>query len=334
MLALSPFPWRRLTPQSKLEHRIDDSGALLLRGASAPPFSEAYVRDGNGGFVKRGVEALGFRWVEGDLEGGWMLRTSGAPSTMRTVADRWKVLVRQAADALGLDERLVLTTIACEAGTAEADSRGLVPLPRTERGYPRRTGERDPGDLARDAEDWAAFVASGGKGTTHASHGLLQTLVSTAVHVRPDLFQGVEPKSYRTVLWNPAASIACGAAYMATFGEAVQRDPLALRASYGAGGVYTKDDGLWGAVFYDDLVPMHWIAFWNDDACLRSGDCTAPVADPRVGRGEAASADGQDFVALAKPFFLASAAVAAATVGAMWLSSHFGANPAATRGRT
>ncbi len=102
----------------------------------------------------------------------------------------------------------------------------------------------------------------------------MQTLIATATTVRPDLFAGIEPRHYRRVLWVPTNSIACGAAYLARFPNDMRTDPLATRFMYGAGRVQPAHNR-WGAVLYDELVPLTWLAFWNDEAALRRGT-TAP----------------------------------------------------------
>jgi hypothetical protein len=274
---MQPFGWRRLTPHSAIEHRLDPGGALLLRGPNPDdvPFSSARVRDGKGGFVERLVEDLGFVWSRAEDNDGWILRTAGQPSTMTHTVARWAWQVDEACSNALVDERFLFVTIACEVGDAAPDESGLVHAPRTEIGYPRRSGEGDHGDRARDAEDWASYIASGRRGIAHSSHGLMQTLVSTAVAVRPDLFTGVDPMHYRDVLANPPNSIACGAAYAATFPESVRLDPLASRFQYGAGSVRPTPQNRWGAVLFDELVPVTCVAFWNDLACLRTEECAA-----------------------------------------------------------
>jgi hypothetical protein len=282
---MKPFGWQRLSHLSAVEYRLDESGVLLLRAGNpdAVPFATARVRDGKGGFVERPLDTLGFSWTRND--DGWELRTSGAPVTMGHTDTRWGSVVTEASSNALVDERFLLVTIACEVGDVVPDAGGLVRAPRTERGYPRRTGESDHGDARRDAEDWAAYIASGRRGTTHSSHGVMQTLVSTAIGVRPDLFDGVEPADYRYVLAEPASSIACGAAYIATFPNAAKQDPLAARFKYGAGSIRPAQNR-WGAVIYDELVPLMFVAFWNDLACVRTGTCVAPLVPVPARRPE------------------------------------------------
>ena len=57
------------------------------------------------------------------------------------------------------------------------------------------------------------------------------------------------------------------------------RDPIALRFAYGAGGVRPSSSNRWGAVLYDEIVPLRFIAFWNDLACVLAGEC-APALNP------------------------------------------------------
>lgn len=259
--------WKSLTPASELAHCVDDLGQILLRGAdpNAEPFTLARVRDGRGGFVERSIAELGFLWTPTETVGGWALISGNGPTTAASVAKLWTRLAEDACAPLNLDPQFILTTIACEASAARPDADGFVKAPRTEKGYPRRVGEGDAGDFARDAEDWRTSHGA------HSSHGLMQTLISTATAARPDLFKGMDPSQFRTVLWSPANSIACGAAYLAGFPPSVLADPLAVRIHYGAGSVRVPQStpNRWGAVVFDDLVPMQWIAKWNDAAAIR-----------------------------------------------------------------
>jgi hypothetical protein len=279
MFTIEPFDWRKLTHLSKIEHRLDAGGVLLLRGADpdAEPFTSARVRDGQGGFVERSLSLLGFVWTRADDGDGWILRTTGKPVTMAHTLGRWAWQVGTTSAEELVDERFLLVTIGCEVGNSPPDDDGLVRAPRTEVGYPGRTGERDPGDGARDAEDWTAFIAAGRKGTTHSSHGLMQTLISTAIGVRRDLFEGADPARFRDVLADPANSIDCGAAYVATFPETVRNDPLAARFQYGAGSVRPTATNRWGAVLFDELVPLSFVAFWNDLAFVRRKGAIVPT---------------------------------------------------------
>jgi hypothetical protein len=271
---MKAFDWRRLTDASAVAYRLDESGRIYLLGdASSAPFDTARVRDGRGGFVDAPLASIGVEWTPSGGE-GWELRTPGDPTTMAHVSARWGELVGEIAGAAGVDPRFVLTTIACEAGNPEPDADGFVKAPRTERGYPNRTGEGDAGDENRDAEDWSA---SGGQ---HSSHGLMQTLVGTAAAARPDLFAGVDPSRYREVLWLPENSIAAGVAYLAHFDAGVLADPVALRFAYGAGSVRPSSSNRWGAVLYDEIVPLKFIAFWNDLACVLAGECAALAPRP------------------------------------------------------
>lgn len=273
-MTIAPFTWRRLTDASVVEYALDTRGYLVVRAATtAPPFTTARVRDGQGGFAEQAIASLGFVWTHAGGD-AWALRTRGEPVTMAHVHARYRQLVHAEAPARDVDERIVLVTIASEVGNAAPDADGHVKAPRTEPGYPSRTGEKDPGDEARDAEDWT--ISRG----AHASHGVMQTLVRTAVGVRPDLFQGLEPARFREVLWDPQKSIACGVAYMATFPSAVRSDPLATRILYGAGSVRPSSGNRWGAVIYDELVPLWGLAFWNDLASVLEGNAR-PASEAR-----------------------------------------------------
>ena len=172
-------------------------------------------------------------------------------------------------------------------------------------GLPERSGEGDPGDEDRDAQDW---TASGGQ---HSSHGLLQTLIGTAVAARPDLFAGVDPAKYREVLWRPENSIAAGVAYMAHFDASVLADPVALRFAYGAGSVRPSSSNRWGAVLYDEIVPLRFIAFWNDLACVLAGQC---VAAPPPNPTPAPASRERMWLTLGLSLLAVSAAASAAAV--------------------
>jgi hypothetical protein len=69
---------------------------------------------------------------------------------------------------------------------------------------------------------------------------------------------------------------------MAGFRDAVRTDPLATRFQYAGGHIAESAGNVWGAApLYDDLVPLTFLAFWNDDACVRAGVC-APSSSPLV----------------------------------------------------
>jgi hypothetical protein len=278
MIGIGPFAWRRLTADSVLEYALDERGALLLRGGERPPLATARVRDIDGVSRVRALDMLPFAWGRAGVRDGWILRSRGEPRTMERVDAVWGDPVRRASRSLGLDERIALVTIACEAGALTPDDEGLVKVPRTERGYPRRRSEADPGDFDRDAEDWAFHRTDPQRRPTHSQHGLMQTLVSTAVAARAELFEGIEPSRYRTVLWDPASSVACGLAYMASFEAGVRSDPLRMRFQYARGRIVNTRENPWGAGgIHDDLVALFFVALWNDDAWLR-GCGRAPEA--------------------------------------------------------
>ena len=303
MLTVQPFDWRRLSASSQMEHRLDQGGALRLRGAdpNAPPLATARVNAG-GGLVDIPLERLHLVWLRAEDGDGWILRTEGAPSTMTHLGARWGETVRAAAGPVDLDERFVLTTLACEVGDIAPDASGYVKAPRTELGYPQRTGEQDPGDFARDAIDWR--VSRG----MHSSHGLMQTLIGVATMARPDLFKGVDPSLYRAVLWVPENSLACGLAHLAHFARDVLADPLASRFHFGAAIAHASTSNVWGmAPVYDDRVPLRFIAFWNDGASVRAGGNAddAPETLPSTERSPALS-----WLAALSSFALAAAAAA------------------------
>lgn len=294
MITLRAFPWARLSASSSVVHRVDESGRLVLRGVgSAAPFTTFRVRDGKGGFQEADLGARGFEWTAVGAD-AWELRTKGDPVTMGRTESLWSDLVRDASAEAGIDERIVLTMIGSETGSVGGpDAQGLVRAPRTEKGYPERTGESDPGDARRDALDWKQ---SGGM---KSSHGLMQTLIGTAAHVRPDLFAGVPVARYREVLWQPAASIAAGVAAIVALVKQWDQslsalgDPLAVRMIYAGSYATTTAANRWGVgPLYDELVPLLYVAFWNDDASVRraaggavamnrGGDNVMPVAFKR-----------------------------------------------------
>jgi hypothetical protein len=275
MFTLPSFDWRRLTQESALEHRLDADGVLRLRARRAPdkaPFDALVVRDLRGGFAPALLPTIGLVWFPCPDGDGWMLRTTGPVVTMDRAERVWGDLARAMANPFGIDERLVLTSIACESGAPWPDEDGFVKAPRTEVGYPRRTGEGDPGDFERDGEDWRNYVLAlrhGRPARTHSSHGLMQTLIATAYAVRTNLFAHVDPRFYRAVLWHPQNAISCGVGYLATFPAGELLDPLAARLRYGAGGIRPAKNR-WGALLYDEIVPAKFVAFWNDAASLRA----------------------------------------------------------------
>jgi len=304
-MAMTAFDWRRLTSSGAVAYRLDESGRIdLLSDTSSPPFDTATVRDGSGGFVDRPLSSIGVVWApSGDQS--WELRTPGSPSTMTSISARWGDLVNELAGAAGVDPRFVLTTIACESVNATPDAGGFVKAPRTEKGYPGRSGEGDAGDEDRDAQDWSS---SGGQ---HSSHGLMQTLIGTAVGARPDLFAGVAPAQYREVLWRPENSIAAGVAYLAHFDASLLADPVALRFAYGAGSVRPTSSNRWGAVLYDEIVPLRFIAFWNDLACVLAGQC---VAAPSPSPSPAPASDERMWLGIGLSLLAMSAAASVAAV--------------------
>ena len=206
-----------LAPHATLEHCVDASGTLLLRSPSlpeTPPLATAAVRDGTGTLVRIPIGELGLDWTRAENGDGWMLRGAGPPLTMWNVVTRWGDLVLVESARAHVDERLLFATIACESGDLGWDERGDVQAPRLEPGYPRPAGDDDQGDFARDLEDWNAYLAQKTKSpraATHARHGLLGMRLSTAMAARPELFEGVEPAHYRTVLWRPDNALAAGA---------------------------------------------------------------------------------------------------------------------------
>lgn len=272
------FGWRKLHTLSAIEHRLDASGFVLLRmGSSDPPFTTmTKVRTGKGGFHEASLESRGFAWSKvGD---GWALRARSIAPVQRAKAYYGEIAKRQGASAQ-IDPRFLLVTMACESMAPAPDKIGAVKAPRTEKGYPGRTGEGDIGDYDRDLLDWKASRGA------HSSHGLMQTLIRTAVDVRPDLFEGTDPRLYRTILWSPELSIACGAAAIAKMLSAwpmAKGDPLAMRTIYASGGLHKDPSSRWGVVFYDELVPVSFLALWNELACIEAGSCaqlskTAPA---------------------------------------------------------
>jgi hypothetical protein len=259
---LQPFPWRKLTPRAELEYRLDEAGRIVVRGTGG--LSPGDVSQ------ERAVPCYWER-VAGE---SWALRTKGPPSTVARLHTHLGDLIRRVSAESGVDERILLVQCACEARYSKTHASGKDPKsPRTEDGYPDRRGEMDFGDFDRDARDWAA---SGGR---HSSHGLTQCLISTAVWVRPDLFAGVEPRDYRKVLWEPEAAFRCLAALVPKLPASVQRDPLAMRVTFGAG-LIRPSPNRWGVMYWGESVVLHWVAFWNDYAALIGLAPDPPPRDP------------------------------------------------------
>ena len=261
MQTIACFDWRKLTGMSVIEHAFNGS-QILVRPAGVDQDVEPFELSDWGST---------YTWVKND-DDFWVLRTTGAPTTMTKLSACFGEF---ASDAVGIDERVVLTTIACESGPDHTHPSGRsLKSPRTELGYPSRTGERDPGDEARDEIDWN--LTKGMK----SSHGLMQTLIGTAHRSAPALFSGVPVSKFREVLWDPKNSIAAGTAFMRYFPGPHLSDPVALRFHYAAGGVYPAHDNRWGARMYEYMgKPMEgpcilaWVAFWNDLAEVM-GDAT------------------------------------------------------------
>ncbi len=265
MLTIQPFDWRRLSAHSQMEHRLAADGTLRLRGLhpDEAPLDLARV-------FPAGMDPYWERPADRD---GWILRRSKTSWDMRRIVSDWGGPARSVADPLGIDERAVLVLIQCETGgVLERDADGYVKAPRTAEGYPEHGGDRDKGDFFRDAEDWRASRGM------YSSHGLMNTRIGDAMIARPDLFASIEPTLYRSVLWVPENSLACALAHVANYPSEVLADPLLFRIRYrGHATVEVSPATKWGlAPICDDRVLLRFIAFWNDDACVRAGTCATP----------------------------------------------------------
>jgi hypothetical protein len=260
VLPLQPFVWRRLTPSARLDYCLDETGALLVRiadgGAEEPTLTRAALL------------RLGFTSTQAANGNGWMVHSLGAPSVMQNVTTRWGDLAASSERVLGVDERVTLATIGAGVGDVAPDADNEVKAPRTRPGYPHRTGDTDPGDAARDREDWAA---SGG---AHSVHGLMQTTLAQAVAARPDVFEKVSPDHYAAVLANPVASITCGATVFSQMSTEARADPLDAYTLYLLGGspVVVDPTAAWGVKLDDELALVRFVAMWNDGARLRAGE--------------------------------------------------------------
>lgn len=270
MPKITAFDWTTLTPLSKIRHRVNEDGLIVVQDPTAP-YSVPFA-------VGREYE-----WEVKGIGEEWALRTTGAPSTMSRLETCFGGMTCAVSLITGVDERALMTAIACESGPDHTQPSGRsLKSPRTELGYPGRTGEGDHGDEQRDEQDWLLH-----KGI-HSSHGLMQTLIGTAVGCAPHLFAGCPISKYREVLWDPAKSIEAGARFMACFPAAHLADPVALRFHYASGGVYASPKTRWGARMYElGGVPaegpciLNWVAFWNDLAEVL-GDPPPPDTLPEV----------------------------------------------------
>lgn len=239
-----PFDYKRLTAIGQQQYRFDGT-RIIIRSENSEPFDVS---------SERGVPCY---WQQhSSSEHDWILRTKGKPSTITNLNTFLGTLMHEVASKECIDFRTLLVQSACEAAHSYQTLYGKDPLsPRTENGYPDRSGENDKGDPFRDAMDNGA----------HCSFGLTQLLLSTARSVRPDLFAGVKRDQHRYILGQPRNAFDCLAALIKTYKEPDRNDPLRLRVKLGAGGVYPKS-GRWGVVLYNESVILHWIAFWNDAA--------------------------------------------------------------------
>jgi hypothetical protein len=56
----------------------------------------------------------------------------------------------------------------------------------------------------------------------------------------------------------------------------VLADPLAARVAFASRGLRPTPAIRWGAAIRDELVPLSFVAYWNDDAALRAGEPLPP----------------------------------------------------------
>lgn len=253
MRSVVPFDYKTLSPLAQVEHAVLESGRIALRkkdDASAFPY-----------LPKGGMASV---WSS---DGGWILRTKGEPVTMRNVRAAFGELASEASERHHVDERIILVTIACESGPYPmAPTERNLRAPRTEPGYPDRAGDSDYGDEARDLIDWQKS-----KGM-HSSHGVMQTLISTAWSCARELFRDASPEKYREVLWVPKNSIEAGTSFYGAFSKGVLADPVATRAKYGAGIVYPSAKNVFGVRLSAEASMTNWVAFWNDLAEVEGED--------------------------------------------------------------
>jgi len=262
VLPLKPFGWRRVMPDARVDYCLDESGALLVRNVGGGADEPTLTSDG------AALRSLGFASTRAANGNGWMVHSVGAPGVMRDVGLRWGYYVREASDAVGVDERVTLAAIGAGVGDAGPDRDNEVKAPRTRPGYPRRTGNADAGDVARDREDWTASRGA------HSVHGLMQTTLAQAVGARPDLFEKVSPDHYGATLANPITSITCGVAVLAQLSAKAHADPIAAYVLYllGESPVVSDPAAPWGVKLDDERAVVRFLAMWNDDARLRAGE--------------------------------------------------------------
>lgn len=255
---LTAFDWRKLTPSSQIEHSFDGRDIWLRESQFGRPLLlPALVA------AERAIPcAIEYDDSFSGAECRMRLRTVGAPSTVSKLWSEFEPMIRDVSLDVGVDPRVLLVQAACEAAHSTTEPCGKDPRsPRTELGYPGRTGESDTGDYDRDSIDMASSYGM------HSSHGLTQLLIGTGIAVRPDLFVGVPPRFYRDVFAVPRNAFEMLAALIVRARPETQLDPLALRAFFAAGGVYASGNAF-GARAYNVSVFLHWLSFWGDAATI------------------------------------------------------------------
>ena len=65
--------------------------------------------------------------------------------------------------------------------------------------------------------------------------------------------------------------------------------PVAPQLVKSAGSVHPTSRNPWGAVLFDELVPLTFVAFWNDLSCVTAGACVTPAPLPSPTETEVAA---------------------------------------------
>ncbi len=159
------------------------------------------------------------------------LRTKGAPLTVGRIVVKYGDIVDMYSQKHHVPAALILATIATE-------SLGDVIARREEPGY-----------------------VSDDKTPHRVSVGLMQTLLSTATQMYGNFIHAED-------LINPAMSIDLGTRYICQARKYTCFDPVAVSASYNAGGLY-PDNNIWGLRCYPIGTGKHiskFVQFYGD-AC-------------------------------------------------------------------
>lgn len=185
--------------------------------------------------------------VETDADG--LLRTRGAPVTMRRLLVAWRARLGAVSEATGAPLAILMMTVATEGALRWTGSDFAYPPLRKEPGY--GSDDTTPGRI---------------------SFGPMHVLLAT----------------YRLVMRDPAATreqamhlpnnLLAGARFMADRAAAHSWDPILAAASYNAGGIYPA---LPGTRFHNRWHIRAWEGHL-DRAARWYGDACAVIAETRV----------------------------------------------------